>query len=299
MNDTLYIIFLITVSVLAAQAINLSYKLGSVKMQGTFSSPPLMCTAASLFIGAIYLVMALAFDGGISFPNRMSIFYALGLGLSYSFAASLYLIALACGPYTITSILLNMSSFMPILYSRLFLGEKISLFQLIGLTVIISACVVLTISRSRGAHNAKASLRWMVYVLLMFFSNSFISFSIRVNTRLAPETPTNSFFFLAYVFAAVICFILFLFSGGIKKKTSAKPLILPAACVAASLAIQLTPTAILPRFLSSALQYPIEKGLSIIVGVITGIAFFKEKIGKVGYICVAAIIGALCLLGIS
>lgn len=299
MHDALYVIFLVAVSVFAAQAINLSYKLGSTRTADPISSPPLMCTFAALFIALIYCVTAFAFDGGISFPNRMSIFYALGLGTAYSFAAFFYLVALSCGPYTISAILLNMSSFMPILYSRLFLGEEVSLSQLAGLAVIIAACIVLTISRSRGTQNAKANMRWTVYVLLMFFANSLISFSIRVNTRLAPETPSSSLFFLAYIFAAVLCFIFFLCSGGIKKKISPKPLILPAACVAASLAMQLTPTAILPRYLSSALQYPIEKGSSIIVGVIIGIVFFKERIGKAGCICIAAIIGAMCLLGLG
>lgn len=299
MHDALYIIFLIAVSVIAAQAINLSYKLGSTRTVDPVSSPPLMCTFAALFIATIYAVTAFIFDGGISFPNRMSIFYAFALGTAYSFAAFFYLVALSCGPYTISAILLNMSSFMPILYSRLFLGEEISPAQLIGLAVIIVSCVILTISRSRGTQNAKANMRWTVYVALMFLANSLISFSIRVNTKLAPETPSSSLFFLAYIIAAVLCFIFFLCSGGVKKKISPKPLVVPAACVAASLAMQLTPTAILPQYLPSALQYPIEKGSSIIVGVIIGIVFFKERIGKAGYICVAAIIGAMCLLGIA
>ena len=90
----------------------------------------------------------------------------------------------------------------------------------------------------------------------------------------------------------------YLISGGVKKKIGPKPLLLPALCVGISIAVQFFPSAELPKYLSSALQYPIEKGLSIILGVVVGIAFFKEKIGKAGYICIAAIIGAMCLLGL-
>ncbi|MBQ9985149.1 MAG: EamA family transporter [Oscillospiraceae bacterium] len=299
MHETLYIIFLVVLSTCSGQALNLSYKLGSKRTVDAISSPPLMSSFAALFIALVYAVMAFCFDGGIAFPNRLSIIFSLALGTCYAVAAYFYLVALACGPYTITAILLNLSSFMPILYSRIFLGETISLWQIIGLAVIISSCIVLTISRSRGTQDRHMNAKWMLFALFMFIANGLLSFFIRANTRLAPETPRNSFFVLAYVFAAAIAFIFFICSGGVKKRISPKPLILPAACVAASLATQLTPTAILPNYLPSALHYPIDKGSAIVLGVIIGIVFFKEKIGKAGWICIAAIIGAMCLLGIG
>ncbi len=298
MHDTLYIIFLVIISTCSGQALNLSYKLGSKRTVDAISSPPLMCTFAALFIALVYAFMAFVFDGGIFFGDRISIFFSIGLGVCYAVAAYFYLIALACGPYTITAILLNLSSFMPILYSRIFLGEPITLWQIIALTVIISSCVILTVTRSRGSQDKKMNIRWMLFALFMFIANGLLSFFIRANTKLAPATPRNSFFTLAYVFASVICFVFFLCSGGVRKKISARPLILPAACVAASLATQLTPTAILPKYLPSALHYPIDKGSSIVLGVIVGIVFFKEKIGKVGYICIAAIIAAMCVIGL-
>ena len=298
MQDTLYIIFLVIISTCSGQALNLSYKLGSKRTVDAISSPPLMCTFAALFIALVYAFMAFVFDGGIFFNDRISIVFSVGLGICYAVAAYFYLVALACGPYTITAILLNLSSFMPILYSRLFLGESITMWQIVGLIVIIGSCVILTISRSRGTQNAKMNMRWMLFAFLMFTANGFLSFFIRANTKLCPETPRNSFFTLAYIIAAVLCFIFFLCSGGIKKRISPNPLILPAACVAASLATQLTPTAILPKYLPSALHYPIDKGSSIIVGVIVGIVFFKEKIGKARYICIAAIIAAMCVIGL-
>ena len=291
------VIILIAVSIIASQGVNLSYKFGSMRMKDSLSSPPLMCTFTSLFISLVYGVMALVSDGGIFFPDKLSIVLSLMLGICYAIAAYFYLLALACGPYTITAILLNLSSFLPILYSSLFLGEDASVFQLIGLAIIIASCVVLTISRSHGTQNSKANIRWGLFALFMFISNSLISFSIRVNTVLT-TTPKSSFFFLAYLISAALCFIFYLISGGVKKKIGPKPLILPALCVGISIAIQFFPSAELPKYLTSALQYPLEKGLSIILGVVVGISFFKEKIGKAGYICIGTIIAAMCLLGL-
>lgn len=293
----MYVAFLILLSVFASQGIGISYKKGAERTVDPISSPPLMCTFAALFIATIFAVMAFVVDGGIAFPNKMSFVYAAATGTAYAFAAFFYLVALSCGPYTISLILLNMSSFMPILYSRFFLGEPISLMQITGLTIIIISCVLLTIVRNRGTQNARVNTRWAICAVFMFIANSLISFFIRVHTKLAPETSSNSFFVAAYIIAAVICLMFFLTSGGVKKKISPKPLISPALGVAASLALQLAPTAELPKYLSSAFQYPIEKGLSILLGVIVGIVFFKERISKLGYICIAAIIGAMCLIG--
>ena len=293
----MFVIILVAVSIIASQGVNLSYKFGSMRMKDSLSSPPLMCTFTSLFIALVYGIIALSFDGGIRFPDTLSIWLSVSLGVCYAIAAYFYLLALSCGPYTITAILLNLSSFLPILYSSIFLGEYVSVFQLIGLAVIIVSCVLLTITRSQGSQNSMANMRWMIFALFMFISNSLISFSIRANTMLT-ATPKSSFFFIAYLISAALCFTFYLISGGVKKKIGPKPLILPALCVGLSIAIQFFPSAELPKYLTSALQYPLEKGLSIILGVIVGISFFKEKIGKAGYICIAAIIGAMCILGL-
>ena len=293
----MFVIILLAISIVASQGVNLSYKLGSMRMKDSLSSPPLMCTFTSLFIALIYGTIGFVSDGGIFFPDTLSILLSVCLGVCYAIAAYFYLLALSCGPYTITAILLNLSSFLPILYGKLFLGEDVSLFQLVGLAIIIFSCVILTITRSQGTQNTKANIRWMIFALFMFISNSLISFSIRVNTTLT-STPKSSFFLLAYLISAVLCFAFYLISGGVKKKITPKPLLLPALCVGISIAVQFFPSAELPKYLTSALQYPIEKGLSIILGVVVGITFFKEKIGKAGYMCIAAIIGAMCLLGL-
>ena len=195
-------------------------------------------------------------------------------------------------------IVLNISSFMPILYSHLFLREDISPWQLIGLAIMIGACVMLTIVRNRGAKSNKISLRWVIFALLVFAANGFINFAIRLNTTLTPETSRNSLFAAAYALATLLCFLFFILTGGLKKRVSPKPLIAPALGVAGSLTVQLTPNAILPLYLSAALQYPLVNGMTILLGVVIGIVFFKEKIGFKGFLCVAAIIGAMCLLGI-
>ena len=295
----MYIPFLILLSVTAASGLSLSYKFGTQRATDKVSSPPLMCTVAALFVCIMYTLLAFLLDGGIAFPRKESLLYAVMAGVAYSTAAVGYLLALECGPYSVTVIVLNISSFMPILYSHLFLQEDISPWQLAGLAVMIGACGMLTVVRSRGAKSNKISLRWVLFALLVFAANGFINFAIRLNTTLTPETSRNSLFAAAYALATVLCFLFYIFTGGLKKRVSPKPLILPALGVAGSLTLQLTPNAILPLYLTAALQYPLVNGMTILLGVVIGTVFFKEKIGFRGLLCVGAIICAMCLLGIQ
>lgn len=295
----MFIPLLILLSVSAASTLSLSYKFGAQRTVDPVSSPPLMCSIASVLVCCVYTAMAFIFDGGIAFPQKISLLYSAIAGIAYSTAAVGFLLAMSCGPYSVTVIVLNISSFMPILYSHLLLDEPISMGQLIGLGVMICACVTLSIVRNRGAKSGKINLRWVIFALLTFAANGFINFAIRLNTTQTPDTSRNSLFAVAYALAAVLCFVFFLCTGGLRKKLNPKPLVAPALGVAASLAFQLTPNAILPTYLTAALQYPLVNGMTILVGVGIGVVFFKEKIGPLGCVCIAAIIGAMCLVGLG
>jgi len=295
----MYIPFLVLLSVSAASGLSLSYKLGAKRTVDPVSSPPLMCCMAAALVCLVYSGLAFILDGGIAFPQKVSIWYSVMAGVAYTTAALGYLLALSCGPYSVTLIVLNISSFMPILYSHLFLDEPVSSWQLAGLAILVGACVTLTVLRSRGNKGGKFNLKWMLYALLTFVANGMINFAIRLNTTLTPDTSRNSLFAVAYALAAVLCFVFFLVSGGIRKQISPKPLMAPAIGVAASLTFQLTPNSILPLYLTAALQYPLVNGMTILAGVVIGVVFFKEKLGIGGWLCVGTIIGALCLLGIG
>ena len=94
----MYIAFLVFLAVAASVGINLSYKKGADVSTDATSSPPLMCTFASIFIALIFAVMGFIQDGGISFPNPTSYFYSACCGVAYAVAAFFYLRSLACGP---------------------------------------------------------------------------------------------------------------------------------------------------------------------------------------------------------
>lgn len=295
----MYVALLLAITICTSQLMNISYKKGTEKTSDALSSPALLCTFISVFMAGIFLALAFLFDGGIFFAGKLSLVYSLACGVAYACAAFFYLAALGSGPYMIPMIVLSLSSFMPILYSYVFLNERVTPFQIISLFIMITACVFLTLSRNRGKSEARANARWFIYIVLTFITNSFFSFFVRVNTVVTPETPSRSLFFVAYIVSAFICFIFFLASGGVKKKIQPKPLILPALCVAAFLSLNLLPNAELPRYLPAALQYPLGNGGAILLGVAVGIVFFKEKLNRVSAVCILAIIASLCMIGVK
>ena len=229
----------------------------------------------------------------------MSYLYSAGCGIAYALEAFFYLEALACGPYTLSVVITNVSSFMPILYAGIFLGERVTPVQVLSILLILTAYVMLTVIRSKDvSSDRRITLKWVIFAILSFSANGFISFFVRVNVVLTPETSINSFYAFAYVCSALISLITFASTGGFKKKVPAKPLLLPSAGVAGFLSVKLMPIALLAGLLPSAIQYPLMNGSVILFNVLIGLVVFKEKLSIWSCVCIGVIIASMCLLGL-
>lgn len=295
----MYIAFLLLAAVLSSGGLSLSYKKGANAGTDAMSSPPLMSMIASLLISLFFVVMGFIRNGGISVPNPMSYLYSAGCGIAYALASFFYLEALARGPYTLSVVITNVSSFMPILYAGIFLGERVTPVQVLSILLILTAYVMLTVIRSKDvSSDRRITLKWVIFAILSFSTNGFISFFVRVNVVLTPETSINSFYAFAYVCSALISLITFASTGGFKKKVPAKPLLLPSAGVAGFLSVKLIPNALLAGLLPSAIQYPLMNGSVILFNVLIGLVVFKEKLSIWGCVCIGVIIASMCLLGL-
>ena len=292
------VLFFVLLATVSSVFLSMSYKKGTDRSVDSVSSPALLCSIACFLAMSFFVIATLIANGNLHFANKMSLVYAAILGVCYSLAAYFYLGALSCGPYTISVIFLNASNFMPILYSNIFLKETISTAQIAGLILMLASCIMLTLLRSKSVASARVTPRWVVYITLTFLSNSLLSFSTRLNTTRAPETGTLPFFAAAFFVAFTTCFILFVVSGGLKKKISPRPLFTPGIGIASMLSLNLLPSAELPKFLTAAAQYPLVNGSSIIVNALIGRIFFKERLAFWSYVCIAVTIGSMFLLGL-
>lgn len=311
------VFLLYTATILSSVFTGLFYKLGSLRQGKNLSAPALLC-AVYMFLTSCYF-LAVIFINGETLKFSLSTFLCAALcGICLSLAAYLYLRSLACGPYTTSVVLLNFSSFMTIFYGIIFLDEQMSLIQGIGFVIMLGCIYTLTVSKVTTAEKKKANAKWMVLIILTFATNSLINFGIRMQSVFNNNGEKNQMMFLYFVFASLTSIITFAVTGGFKslhfsmikdicegteddEKTAPVYLtaILPAAIgLSLTLGINSISNSFLVQYATSAIQYPVSSGTSLMISAFIGRIFFKEKLKPPAYIAIVVGIAVITLLNI-
>ncbi|MEA4831099.1 MAG: hypothetical protein VB118_00605 [Oscillospiraceae bacterium] len=317
------IILYFFLTILSSVLTGLFYKFGSMRQGKNPSSPALLCTIYMSFSSLYFLVAIIISNNGFS-SSLSTVLCALGGGACLAIAAYLYLVSLTCGPYTISVVLLNLSSFAVIFYAILFLNETMTALQGFALVLMIACVCVLTISRSKTGVSKKANIRWIIFITLTFITNSFINLFVRMQVIYNQNTQKNEMMFLYFMFAAITSFLIFVFTGGFGKlkfkmspeeditasinadsyiETKRAPIyfmsILPASILLSiSLGVNLIASSQLVAYSSSAIQYPVCSGSSMILSALIGRFFFKEKLNLISYIAIGVGIGVIVMLSL-
>ncbi len=121
------------------------------------------------------------------------------------------------GSMSLTSIIVNMSLFVPLLYSCLVLGDTLNLQRIIGIILIVLT-MILAVDRDKDAK--KASLRWLVVVLCAFAANGITAVIQKEYVLRCGEQNTMVFMSVAYITASVLFFVTAL---GIKGEKDVRP----------------------------------------------------------------------------
>ena len=121
-----------------------------------------------IFTGLVSLFSMLFFvvtdRGGFYFPS--GIFpYALTSGALFCIASFLTYVALGCGPFAVSMLILSYSGVFSVVYGLVFLHEQASAFTYIGFALIIIS-LFLTRGDSRADADKKASFKWLVCMIL-------------------------------------------------------------------------------------------------------------------------------------
>jgi len=301
----LFFILAITTSVLSAFA----YKLGSTRMGKNWAAPAALCM---FYMGLSTLIsLALcAFDGGLSF-SKETLLCAILSGVSFALAAYLYLTSMRIGPFTLSAAFINLSTFMPIIYSAVFLNEKLTLLQMIGFILMVGIVIVFTTSKEEKSGN-KVNKRWIVFIISTFFVNSLIAFGLRIQSKLLIGTEKSQMLFLYFLIATITSAIIFLITKGckalkwqegagdaaIKDPIYLKNLLLPCSMLAVILFLNIYANSTLPDYVTSVVHYPILSGSSLIISTLIGKVLFKEKFPKRVYFAILSGIAVIIMLSI-
>jgi len=310
---------LYTLAILSSVFTGLFYKLGSLRQGKNVSAPALLC-GVYMFLTSCYFLAGIFINGEALKFSTSTLLCAALCGCCLSLAAYLYLRSLACGPYTTSVVLLNFSSFMTIFYGIIFLDEEMSLIQGIGFVLMLGCIYTLTVSKVTTAEKKKANVKWMILIISTFAANSLINFGIRMQAVFNNNGEKNQMMFLYFAFASLTSVIIFAVTGGFKSLRLTKSAhdevseqiesdekkapvyltaILPAAIgLSVTLGINSIAHSSLVQYATSAIQYPVTSGTSLMISTFIGRIFFKEKLKPPAYIAIVVGIAVITVLNI-
>lgn len=253
-----------------------------------------------IFTGLVSVFSMLFFvitnTDGFYFPPGMWI-YAVAAGILYCMASFLTFVALGCGSYAMSMLILSYGLVFKIGYGLIFLGEPSNIFTYLGLATIFVS-IYLT-RRQKDEKKSKVTFKWLVCILLSTFGSGMFGVISKMQQVAFNNSCDNEFMIIALGLSAASLFVI-----GIIKDGKNLPYIMKHGSLFASGAglsngannfMSLWVNTLMPVSLSS----PIHAGLKIVIVFIISKILFKEKFLKrqVGGVFLGAV--ALVLLNIK
>lgn len=203
-------------------------------------------------------------------------------GVCIFLAACILIESMKKNSLSVSVIIINMNFIIPVLLSALFLHEKVSPVQILGVLLPIAVILILNLERGGKSAGDKPAGRWTAILLPLIacIANGLVNFFIKVNNN--SEGNTSAFFAIMYLSAAISAIV-----GGIILRIGQRPRIsYMHVCRKSTLPFLLLmslcngvcfyTTERIATYMNAAAQFTIVTALSIIMSLAVGILFQKE-----------------------
>ena len=249
----------------------------------------LMLLVASIAIGAYVLFVEKSF-GVSSFSFVVAILFGASIVLSQLLEAH----AMKRGPVSMTALIYSLGLVFPIIYGSLFLSEKISVMQILGMALAFLAVYFIV----NPEKNAKIDPLWLIFAVLA----SCFAGSNGVIQKAHQSSPYSSelysFIFLSLLFASVFSLACAIFVKDKSGRNSVEKPNFDFRFVAiGGIAIGLVNilNLILAGKIVAVIQFPVYNVGGMILTILGGRVIFKEKMSKnqiIGFVvgCIAILI---------
>lgn len=271
-------------AILSSAAISLVMRISTDKVQGKMS-----------MLGVNYLVCALlgaAYAGFDLLPRAEGLSTAMLLGLV---AGVLYLSGFVLFQWNtehngvvLTSIFMKLGLLVPMVLSVVAFGEKPTWMQLTGFCIAIAAIVLINLKNERGG----SRLRWQLWGMLLMCGGS--DAMSKVYEALGPAALGDRFLCYTFSVSMLLCVGLVL----LKKERPGLRELLYGATVG-------IPNFFSAKFLLLALAelpavvvFPSFSIATMLIVTLAGVVFFKERLLKLQWVALVAIVAALLLLNL-
>lgn len=270
-------------AVLSSCAISLLMRLSADKVSarlGMLSVNYLICS----LLGAAYAGFDLVAPEVAGFPTTVALGVVGGILFLVSFI--LFQWNTARNGIVLSSVFMKLGLLVPMVLSVLVFREIPTWLQITGFCLALAAIVLINAKRDRGRFH------WELLLLLVMGGGA--DAMSKVFEALGPAKLANQFLFYIFAVALVLCLVLVLLK---KERPGLRELLFGAAIG-------------IPNFFSSkfllrsladlpaVVVYPSFSIGTMLITTLVGVFFFKERLGKLQWLALIAILAALLLLNI-
>lgn len=233
--------------------------------------------------------------GGIDIPPMMWV-YGIVAGVFYSTASLLTYVALGCGSFAMSMLILSYGLVFPIGYGLIFLQEPISLFTGIGIALMLSS--IYFVRAKKESTGVRMTAKWFISIFASVLLAGMFSVVQRMQQEALGNGYTNEFMIVALSVSVIILFIGGLITDGkdlkyVLRYGTVWTLGAGVANAAHNLIIMVT-NQLMPISIAS----PVRAGAKIVISFLFSLLFFKEKFEKKQIFGVCLGTAALVLLNL-
>lgn len=233
----------------------------------------------TLYFSIVAIIFILT---GIDFKNISPITLILGFIFALLFIVTilLYMNAMGRGPLTYTSLLFSFGLLVPIVVSAIIWKEKIRVNHAIGL-ILLFLTFYLGSSVNR-AGEGRVNKKWIILSIAALLGNGTIMAVSKAHQMIMPGEEIGEFLVIAFGFAALISFVLFLSKGRVNKgeltHLKSKIFLLVVVLAGVSTAYGNRINLYLSGRMPAVVLFPAVNGGIVILSSIASFLFLKEKL---------------------
>ena len=239
-------------------------------------------SAGGMFFTGILSLFALAFffisdKNGFSFPPEMFP-YAIAFGLIYCISYFLTFVALACGSFTLSMLIISYSLVFPILFGIIFLHEPVSVFTCIGFILLMIS--LFFVRENKDEKEKKISVKWLIAIIIVTLGNGVLAIIQKMQQLRFNNECNNEFMIIGLAISAAVLLI----GGIIRDRKQLKEIIrcgIPYAGTAGvANGINNLLTIAVNNLLPLSIVSPVCSGMKIVISFLSATILFKEKYMK-------------------
>lgn len=233
-------------------------------------------------VAAAVILIALCVKGtGVLNISLFSFLLALLFAFVTLFTQSSEILAMKCGSISMTMMIFSCGFLIPIFYGLAFLGEKISVFQILGLAVLVFALIMIISPKK----SERLSVKWLVLSSLAMLGSGVNAIIQKIHQASVHKGELMQFLFWALIFSSLFSFVAsFLTRGATAKEKRGKKSAVESVTFLAFCGICVGVLNILNLHLAGKLpaviQFPVYSIGSLILTGLAGRFIYKERMSR-------------------